>query len=95
MSLESVNRVSKGPSRFAIAGERFAALTTARAVAASNKIFISDLIRWRIEGRPASTAQPRVDGNRLQVPSPLSVYLESPAEIPVPVITMLSPHRSH
>jgi len=44
-SLSSVNRVSKGPNRFAIAGERPRVHTTARAVAVSNKVFIFDLAR--------------------------------------------------
>jgi hypothetical protein len=37
--------VSKGPNRFAIASERLAADATARAVDASNNVFISDLTR--------------------------------------------------
>jgi hypothetical protein len=44
MSLKSVNRVSKGPNRFAIAGERFAKVATARVAPASIKVFISDLL---------------------------------------------------
>jgi hypothetical protein len=45
LSLSSVNRGSKGPNLFAIAGERLTVDTTARAVAVSNKVFISDLAR--------------------------------------------------
>jgi len=74
MSLESVNRVSKGPSRFAIAGERFAALTTARAVAASNKIFISDLIRVE-DRRPARKHGPTSRGWKPPSGSLPTIYL--------------------
>ena len=44
-SLSSVNRVSKGPNRFAIAGERLTADATARAVEAGNNVFLSDFTR--------------------------------------------------
>jgi len=39
MSLQSVNRASNGPNQFAIAAERFAAVATARAVAAAIRFF--------------------------------------------------------
>src|ERR1700730_9212620 len=43
MSLQSVNRVSSGPSRWAMAGARLTAAMTASAVAASNPVFMSFL----------------------------------------------------
>src|SRR3984893_9471369 len=45
MSLQSVNRVSSGPSRWAMAGARLTAAMTASAVAASNPVFMSFLFR--------------------------------------------------
>jgi hypothetical protein len=50
MSLQSVNRVSSGLDRFAMAGETLTAVTTASAVAASNPVFMSLLIR--VDARP-------------------------------------------
>jgi hypothetical protein len=58
LSLSSVNRVSKGPNLFAIAGERLTVDTTARAVAVSNKVFISDLARVDAS-RPTGLRLPR------------------------------------
>jgi hypothetical protein len=56
MSLQSVTRMSKGPNRFAREGERLAVATTARVVAASNKVFISHLT-----GIDARTSSSRLD----------------------------------
>jgi len=71
MSLQSVNRVSKGPSRFAIAGERFAVATTARTAAPRNKVFVSHLT-----GIDAKTSSSRSD---MALPSLGREALNSPA----------------
>ncbi len=71
MSLQSVNRVSKGPSRFAIAGERLAVATTARTAVPRIKVFISHLT-----GIDAKTSPSRSD---MALPSVGREALDAPA----------------